>query len=240
MTLVSQSYANGASDLPILRRLQPKGGAARDLQKHRYQAGEFLCNAGEQIERLHVIEKGIVELCRYEGNSECAVLLLVGGDLMSATAGLFNEPCLTSARALTPVWTVSAPCAAVRAEAQVNPQLTMDLSRAIGGQWRMAVRHILDLKCRSAPQRLASILLRIADEGQENGTVDLPFSKGALAARIGVSRETLSRAIQSVAEHGVLLRGRRIVIRDRDAAERFCAPSPYPGLDEHSLDVHAL
>lgn len=103
----------------------------------------------------------------------------------------------------------------------------------------MAVRQILDLKCRSAPQRLASFLLRLADESPVSGSAKLPFSKGALAARIGVSRETLSRAAQMIADEGLLLRGRQIVIRDRARVERFCG-NPYPGSNERALEVHVL
>jgi CRP-like cAMP-binding protein len=128
---------------------------------------------------------------------------------------------------------------AVKAEATRNPPLAMELSRAVAGQWRMAVRHILDLRCRSVPQRLAKFLLRLVEESPHPDEAELPFSKGALAARIGTTPETLSRAIQSIATIGLLLRGRKIILRERSLVTWFCEPSLYPGEDERRLKVHA-
>jgi CRP-like cAMP-binding protein len=103
----------------------------------------------------------------------------------------------------------------------------------------MAVRHIIDLKSRSAPERLAAFLLRFVDHS-EAAIVELPFAKGTLAYRLGVSRETLSRIIQVVADNGIVVRGNQIVVRDRAKAEKFCGPEPYPNRSERRLDVYAF
>jgi len=231
-------------------QIGPLGGSAAQRLKsrllmknraviHNFGPGELICSAGDRLKDLHLLEKGIVELGHREDDRDCTVLLLSAGDLVFPVAGLFEEPCLTFVRALTRVRTVAIAIEAVRAEAKINSSLAMDLSKAIGGQWRMAVRHILDLQCRSAPQRLANFLLRLVDESPGGISAELPFAKGALAARLGVSRETLSRAIQKIADEGLLLRGRQILVRDRSKIERFRAPRPYPGDDERSLEVHA-
>jgi hypothetical protein len=52
--------------------------------------------------------------------------------------------------------------------------------------------------------------------------------------------ETLSRTLQTLADNGLYLRGRQIIVRDREAIEAFCGPDPYPSSDEHQLGVHAL
>lgn len=209
------------------------------LASHKFMPGDLICLAGDRLESLHMLERGIVELCQPRNATDCSVLLLSAGDLLFPAAGLFNEPCLTSARAITPVRTVALEIEAVRAEARCNPSVAMDLSRVMGGQWRMAVRHILDLRCRNVSQRLASFLLRLIDESPLPGEAQLPFSKGALAARIGASPETLSRSIQTIASEGLVLRGREIVLRDRYRIEKFCEPSPYPSENELGLEVHA-
>jgi CRP/FNR family transcriptional regulator, transcriptional activator FtrB len=118
--------------------------------------------------------------------------------------------------------------------------LTDNILKVISGQWRMAVRNILDLNCRSAAQRLASFLLRLADLQPESTSSILPISKRHLAARLGMSAETLSRMLQVVADNGVHLRGRSIIVHNRERAEAFCGPDPYPGGDERSLNVFAL
>lgn len=209
------------------------------LSVHKFAPGELIYRSGDRLDKLHILKRGIIDLCQLRETADCSVLLLSAGDLLFPAAALFEEPCLTSARAITPVQTVGLEIAAVRAEARCNSAVAMDLSAVVGGQWRMAVRHILDIRCRSVPQRLASFLLRLVDESCLSGKVELPFSKRALAARLGASPETLSRAIQIVAKQGLLIRGREIVVRDRPLVERFCEPSVYPGENELRLQVHA-
>jgi hypothetical protein len=52
--------------------------------------------------------------------------------------------------------------------------------------------------------------------------------------------ETLSRALQTLAANGLLLRGRQIIVNDRAKAEAFCGPDPYPPGNEGQLGVHTL
>jgi CRP-like cAMP-binding protein len=121
-----------------------------------------------------------------------------------------------------------------------SPVLAGNLMKAMSGQWRMAVRNILDLNCRTAGQRVAAFLLRLVDLQQDFETPILPIAKRHLAARLGMTAETLSRMLQVVADNGVYLRGRAIIVHDRARAEAFCGPDPYPGADERALNVFAL
>jgi len=43
-----------------------------------------------------------------------------------------------------------------------------------------------------------------------------------------------------VADNGIVLRGSRIIVRDRREAQNFCGPEPYPRRSERALDVHVL
>lgn len=204
-----------------------------------FDRGDRILAAGKIPDRLCIILSGMVELCGTVRDAECGVLLLNRGDLIFPMALLHEEPCLTSATALTRSKVLMLHRRAVREQAQSNPALALALTRVIGAQFRMAVRHIIDLKSRSAAERLAAFLLRFVDRSDEQN-VDLPFTKATLASRLGVSRETLSRTIQVVADNGIVLRGTRIIVRDRTKAEDFCGPEPYPYRSEHRLDVHAF
>jgi CRP-like cAMP-binding protein len=104
----------------------------------------------------------------------------------------------------------------------------------------MAVRNILDLNCRTAAQRVASFLLRLVDLQPDTGAPILPIAKRHLAARLGMTAETLSRMLQVVADNGLHLRGRTIIVHDRARVEKFCGPDPYPSADERALNVFAL
>jgi CRP/FNR family transcriptional activator FtrB len=184
--------------------------------------------------------RGIVDLIHVDGEGECGVLLLSAKDLLLPATTVFREPALVSARALTDTEVIVIEDAAIRSAVDQSAAFATNLMKAISGQWRMAVRNILDLNCRSAAQRLGAFLLRIADLQADSGAAVLPISKRHLAVRLGMTAETLSRMLQVVAGHGLYLRGRTIIIRDRAAIEEFCGPDPYPRRDERVLDVFAL
>ena len=192
------------------------------------------------MDGLHIVLRGIVDLTHVDGDGECGVLLLAAKDLLLPATTLFREPALVSARALTTTKVLILDESATRSALRESTIFATNLMKAVSGQWRMAVRNILDLNCRSAAQRLGAFLLRIADLQAGSGTAVLPIPKRHLAVRLGMTAETLSRMLQVVANHGLYLRGRTIIVRDRRAIEEFCGPDPYPEKDERLLDVFAL
>ena len=238
----SQSHADELGDLPIFNGLSDNllDDLLRNASALHFRPGELILRQGEFTSRLHVILRGIVDLTHVSSKSECGVLLLSGKDLLLPATTLFSEPALVSARALTNVKTLALDGITVEAALARSTVLTNNLMKAMSGQWRMAVRNILDLNCRSAAQRVGAFLLRIADLQPDTTAPVLPIAKRHLAVRLGITAETLSRMLQTVADHGLHLRGRAIVIRDRKAIEDFCGPDPYPVRDERLLDVFAL
>ncbi len=205
-----------------------------------YKAGTVLFEEGAEADRLHVLLRGMVELYTSAGLRECGILLLSAGDMFMPAASLFQEPYLNSARVVTRARIVELDSAIVRSEAIRSPELALRLSRALAGQFRMAVRHIIDLKCRSAPQRLAAFLLRLVDESRLAASAELLAPKKSLAARLGMTAETLSRTLQILAEEGLVVRGSRVEVRDRQRIEAFIGPRPYPKDAEAGLDVFAI
>jgi CRP-like cAMP-binding protein len=205
-----------------------------------YRAGTFIVRAGEPLHGLHIVVRGIVDLTHVAGDDECGALLLSARDLLLPATTLFREPALVSARALTTTRVITIDGATTQQALTQSTVFATNLMKAVSGQWRMAVRNILDLNCRSAAQRLGAFLLRIADLQPGAGAAVLPIPKRHLAIRLGMTAETLSRMLQVVANHGLYLRGRTIIIRDRAAIEEFCGPDPYPEKDERTLDVFAL
>ena len=205
-----------------------------------YRAGDVIVRQGARLNGLRIVHRGLVDLVYMEGEHECGVLLLSTRDLLLPAATLMAETSLVSARALTTTKIVSFDPAAVEAVMAASRALSNNALKAMSGQWRMAVRNILDLNCRTAAQRLASFLLRLVDLQQESGAPILPIAKRHLAARLGMTAETLSRMLQVVADNGVYLRGRTIIVNDRERVETFCGPDPYPGSDERALNVFAM
>lgn len=205
-----------------------------------YRAGSYIVRQGEPLEGLHLVHRGLVDLAYVAGDHEFGVILLSAKDLLLPATALFGEASIVSARALTTTKVIVLEPASVDEVMSQAQALANNILKTISGHWRMAVRNILDLSCRTAGQRLAAFLLRLADLQAGAGAPILPIAKRHLASRLGMSAETLSRMLQVVAENGLHLRGRTIIVHDRARAEAFCGPDPYPGGDERALNVFAL
>ena len=233
---------DAARQVPLFAALdEPQlGRLIRGAKVQSFAAGAVLFEEGTEPDHLHVLLKGVVELYTAFGPRECGILLLSPGDIFMPAASLFKEPYLNSARALRRARVVMLDVETVRAEAMRSTELSFRLSRTLAGQFRMAVRQIIDLKCRSAPQRLASFLLRLVDESSLSASAELPVSKRSLAARVGMTAETLSRTFQTLAEHGLQVRGTRVIVHDRGRIEAFAGPRLYHDDDEAGLDVYAF
>jgi CRP/FNR family transcriptional activator FtrB len=234
--------AAAAAEVPLLSKL-PAATRQRLLAAsriERFAPRAELFRDGEIPAHLHIVLSGLVDLsCSYKGQ-ECTALMMAAGDVFMPAAALYSEPYLISARALSASRLLMIDSQVVRQEARTCTELALALARVLAGQWRVALKIILDLKLRSPSQRLAAFLLRLHDGAQAGPPAEIPFSKRQLASRIGMQPETLSRTLQTLAANGLHLRGRQIIITNRAAAEEFCGPDPYPPASEYELGVHAL
>ena len=205
----------------------------------RYPPGTLIFEEGERPDTLHVVVSGTVEVYSTGNGREWGLMLMNSGDIMSPGAVLFDEPHTVSARTLGFCRMFLIDADRVRAEAAHCAQFAIQLGRALAGQFRVAIRQVVDLKSRNAAQRLGSFLLKLADRSSVP-TPELPMRKRNLAARIGMTPETLSRTLQILAANGLVVRGRQIIVRDRERIEDFCGPEPYRPPAEDALQVHVL
>lgn len=230
------------AEIPLFSRL-PRASRERlrdGGRVERFPAGATIFSEGETPKYFHALLRGMVDLsCTYRGR-HCTVLLLTAGDSFMPAAALFDEPYLLSARTLSPSRVLMIDSDVVRRESKETPEFGLAISRLLGGQFRLSLRIILDLKCRSPSERLAAFLLRLHDMRAPGSVAQIPFTKRQLAARIGMQPETLSRTLQVLAANGLYLRGREIIVADRSKIEAFCGADPYPSGSEDELGVYAL
>jgi CRP/FNR family transcriptional regulator, transcriptional activator FtrB len=72
------------------------------------------------------------------------------------------------------------------------------------------------LKVRTSIERLADWLIN-AGEANGNEEFRLTFGKRTLASRLGMTPECLSRSLRTLADRGVTVSGRKVMITDRAA-----------------------
>jgi len=240
--LGGQAPSREIAEIPLFARL-PRASRDRLVdggRVERFGAGATIFSEGQAPQHFHALLRGMVDLSSTYRGRHCTVLLLTPGDSFMPAAALYDEPYLLSARTLSPSRVLMIDADVVRHEAKQTPEFANAISRLLAGQFRLSLRIILDLKCRSPSERLAAFLLRLYDLHSPGTIAQIPFTKRQLAARIGMQPETLSRTLQVLAGNGLYLRGREIIVADRAKAEAFCGADPYPSGNEDELGVYAL
>ena len=171
-------------------------------------------------DRLLILLQGSVGLSTTEdGGAATMVEIIAAGDALSIAAVLLQVPHPVSAVALAPCRLLAIPAEDFRAAAAADAGLMRAAMEQMARQWRLLVDQVVDLKTRDATQRAARFLLHRLPA--QRGAVEIPEPRGAIAAKLGMTPESLSRALHGLEAAGLLrLHGRRVDVPDRAALQR--------------------
>lgn len=194
--------------------------------------GTVLFEQGEEPEVLHLLLEGSVGLqARGEQGGTTIVEILGAGEVFLAPAVILRLPYLPSGIALTEVRVLMIPAGHVRELLQHSLPLCRATNELLSRHWRLMVDQVVDLKLNCAERRLARFLARRVREEGGAGRAALPEPRSAIAARLGMTPETLSRTLGALEGQGRLRRGPDgAEVRDRAALERGAAAPAARGL----------
>ncbi len=173
--------------------------------------GTALYREGEPSGAVYFLGDGRVKLYRSSNRPKARdqILGVVGdGSVLGLASALEGRPQSQGATALT-----DCVLYAVFRDELVNlmvtyPEASLRLARALAVRTRELEDLVGDLVFRSAPQRVARMLLNLAtEEGRvtKRGVVFEPsLSRQEMAEATGISREALSRALSRLAQEGIL------------------------------------
>lgn len=189
--------------------------------------GSALVRRGERLPGVVGIAYGSLKLrIPVNGSTERVVRVVAAGESFGESAALLDRPSPFEPVALASCKLVVIPAAAIFSLIERDPRL------ARGAVLTLAERHLRLLEelhgsgPRRGVQRLASYLEAVAEPVAGNGEFKarLPGTKTLAAAQLGMSKETLSRLLRSLAVRGVLRVSRReIAILDRAALSGLAA-----------------
>jgi CRP/FNR family transcriptional activator FtrB len=225
---MSAARANhGVKDAGTLLAAAAPETRARLLEHARPLAlprGAVVFTQDAPAEHLHLLLQGSVGLSTTEeGGGATMVEILGAGDAFPVAAVMLRLPCQVAAMALAPTRLLTLPAEHVRAAAAGDAGLVYAAMEQMARQWRLLIDQVVDLKTRDAVQRAARFLARRLPSPR--GAVDLPEPRAAIAARLGMTPESLSRALHGLEAAGLLrLHGRRVDVPDRAALLRITLP----------------
>ena len=187
-------------------------------------AGARLFEQGEEVRFLHLVLSGRVSLlAKAPGEPDTVIEVFAEGELLVAPAAILSLPYLVSAEATTAARVLFIPVEDFRSTLERNPALARAMAELLARHWRVLVRQIKDLKLRSSAQRLAAYLLAIAEIRGGGASVSLPEPRRVIAARLGMTPESLSRAFARLKRLGVSGKGRRLQLESVEQLRSFSA-----------------
>lgn len=204
------------------RRMLAVGATVRDCAK-----GEVLTVEGMPVTEVGVVLSGTVELYGCCPDRRETVIELLGPqDGFGFADALAESGHLAAARMLRPGEVLWLTVEAIERAMAADPAVARLVHRMIALRTHSLIRQVKDLKLRTGTQRLGCFLLRLIDEGQDPSRARIPFAKAVLASRLGMTPETLSRALAQLREIGLEVRGSHVHLLDRARIEAVCRPHP--------------
>jgi len=180
----------------------------------RRKAGTVLFLAGDAADRFFVILAGAVKLYKLSPRGDQQILHMYGpGKAFAEAAVLSGGEYPATAEAAEDCELLVVGRADIRQAIAENPDLALAMLAGMSAKLREFNQLIEDLSLKSAPARLAGMLLRLSNGA---ASFDLPRTKRELAGQIGAVPETFSRALGKLRSARLIaVSGKRITLLDR-------------------------
>jgi len=189
-----------------------KMGRIREIPR-----GHLLFSHGDPVIHFYLIIRGTIQLFRATsdghektisiakaGEAICEDEIMDGCKLHRANSKAVED---TSVLEFSSQW--------LKATAKENSVFALNLLSLISNRAHLAEVEAEHQATMSAAQLVACFLQRlcILYDFSPKG-FDLPYSKTLIASRLGMELETLSRTLAKLKEHGIIVKGNRVMITD--------------------------
>jgi CRP-like cAMP-binding protein len=210
------------ANLALFRQSAPRDRAevASYSRLQSARRGARVCAYGQPMPGLMVLAYGMLKLALPRNGRDGRVLRFVGaGETFGEAPAFAGQPSPYDATALADSMLVIIPRRAVLRLIERQPAFAQGIVSCLADGYLALLAEIQASAHSRGVQRLASYLVSLAEPNGDPGswTAHLPVSKTAIAARLGVSKETLSRMLRLLSERGLISVSRRdITLLDKD------------------------
>ena len=187
-----------------------------------YADSLVLFRAGDPAERFFVILDGHIEISVVEGRRRSVVEIAERPAVLGEAALFAGGRHPHSARSVGHAKVLAVPAAPFLAALEQRFDLALRMLGSQSIRLRKLVEQISRLKLKTTAQRLAGFLLGLAGESLGSASVRCPYDQRLAAETLGMTAETLSRALLRLAPLGVESRPDNVVfLADLAALTRF-------------------
>jgi len=207
--------------LRLFRSVQARNIAklAAQSRTQRVRRGTALFRKDERLPGVVAVAYGSVKLAlRRSGGDEKVLRFLGPNDTFGEACVLLDRPCPVDIIALADTMVAVIPQQQILWLMSQDSEFAHNVALTLGENFLGMLDELQESVQHNGVQRLAAYLGSLAEPHAGNGgwIVHLPVSKTAVAARLGVTKETMSRLLRELASRGLIAVSRReITIVDR-------------------------
>ena len=177
---------------------------ARSTSVHRVAPESTLFGQGDSARYLYQVTKGVLRLCRLMTDGRRSVTgFAYAGDMIGIAA--WNSYAY-SAETVTACQLRRTPRPAIDKLLKDLPRLAQQMYAMVSNELLAAQDQMLLLGRKTADERVASFLLKLAERKQSGKIdwVDLPMSRTDIADYLGLTTETVSRVLTKLKQAGII------------------------------------
>ena len=192
-----------------------------------FSKGESLFSEGDEATGFYLLVSGHLKLCRVSNDGREKVLHFVRPGETFAEAAFFGDGRYPAeSRAVESGEAIFLPKQGFMQLMEKNPQFALNLVVSLSLSLRRFARQIEELTFADVSSRLASFLLKRAEEKSTTYAgityLELGIKKGELAAQLGTANETISRTFRKMKEDGIIeLDGRKVTILNMERLQQL-------------------
>ena len=208
------------------------GLAAADLERlaaattrRELRRGELLFREGDEPTGLYVVVHGRVALTSRTGGRERIAEIVGAGRSFGEAIMFLDKRYIVGARALGDALVLHVAKETIFAELERSPVFARRMIGGLSAKLHATVRELDLYALGSGGQRFAAWLLRAVPTDEHAAAVTLPAAKRAVASRLNLSAEHLSRILRQLSASGLIrVDGRKVEIPDVARLRDWSAP----------------
>ncbi len=230
MARSAREAENLAEIVSALERMNVLALASRDdlaelatvAVRREVPAHEIVYSADEDEGMVYFLDEGKVRLCKVtEDGREVTLAVLSEGEIFGELGSAEETSCDTFADALEDTRVYAIPRESFEAFCLKLPQVSLAVIGEIADRLRRRESQIEDLVFRSVSERVASTLLRLAEDhgrvSRRGITIDLRLTHKDIANMVASTRETVTGVLSGLRKLGAIeMDHKRVLIADGD------------------------
>ena len=200
---------------------------ARMIEHKSYKKGEFLCNEGDRLSMLFIVNSGKVKLSKFNREGKEQILNIISDGDIFGEYHLFVEfePYNFSAIALTDVRICTLSKKDMDYLLQKHPNMSYKVLQEVSKKLVGAENLAQNLSTINTDNKVTYVLNELAKKygiAQNNQVrLELPITREEMANYAGVTRETMSRKLKILENNGRIetIGNKVIIIKDKKLLE---------------------